>query len=161
VPNFRTIRLLTQTLAQRAQSHLLIGAPERAFPDLAMVGQLSRLFERNSARKANNLVSVMLETAVLGRYTDVVAEGLKFHVWREEQLIAIQNQLADCDLLPLLADGLRTERAATCEMIEALLSPPGNRAPANESVKDFLQKAGSHSSWMPEGWVYENLAQVA
>jgi hypothetical protein len=69
--NFVALRILAQTLGQRAQSELLLGQPAGAARDLALLKDLPRLF----AESPTNLVQGMIEVAVQGIYLDACAPG--------------------------------------------------------------------------------------
>ena len=162
IPDFVCVRNLAQTLAERAQCHLLLGRPDEALQDLKMLRDLRRLL----SSKPNMLVAAMIDVAITGLYTEVIADGFRLRAWREPELVALQQQLAEVDLLPTVAASLRTERAAACQTL--LNTPP------NEVVELFQYMEKKPSFWQrvthpvylllrfaPRGWAYQNLVTVA
>ena len=113
--NFVSLRILAQALGQRAQSGLLLDQPAGALRDLTSLRQLPRLF----AEQPTNLVQGMMEVAVEAVYSDVIADGLHLHVWREPELATLKEQLRGFDLFPLIINGMSTERAATCRTLRS------------------------------------------
>jgi len=111
--NFVGVRIVSQTLAQRAQAYLLLGQPEQALEEVTLL-HLSAVVEADPLI----LVGAMIETAITAIYVEVVRDGLRMGAWREPQLIALQRQLETIHLGPLLVDGLSNERLAKCRIIE-------------------------------------------
>src|SRR6185436_20201957 len=86
IPNWLALRSLTQTLAKRAECHLLMARPDKALDELTLISDLCHFLESG---KPMSLVAAMSEAAVIELYARTVAEGLRLHVWREPQLTAI------------------------------------------------------------------------
>jgi hypothetical protein len=91
-----------------------------------------------------------------------VQEGLRLRVWREPELVAMQQQLSAIHLLPLVRAAFDTERAATCRTFEVT-------SPA-ELKKLFSFGTGQRGVWeeltdptfllltfAPRGWLYQNM----
>jgi Tfp pilus assembly protein PilE len=156
IPNFVTFRRAAQTLSQRAQSYLLLGQPEAAWHELALVHGLCEILQAKPSGKPLTLVGAMINVAIMGVYTSIVEDGLRLHVWREPQLLAIERQLNGTDLLALVVEAFKEELAATSRTFETM-----NRG---ELIKLF-NSGGSWSkfalTWMPRGWLYQNLAAGA
>jgi len=108
--NYINIRIVAEIAAQRAQCCLLLGRSEQAFRELSLIHELRRLLES----KPVVLVSAMIHVAVVGLYVDVIGDGLQLQVWREPELIALQEQLREINLLRVVAGSLREERAVVC-----------------------------------------------
>ncbi len=147
VANFVGIRAVVQTLAQRAQSHLLLSLPEEALAELTLIHDMCRLVEAKPTGKPIPVVAAIIESAVTALYADVVRDGLRLNAWREPQLAAIQSQLKEINLPALLAESLRSERAAQCRSIELSLEA---RPARGWQVRLF-----------PRGWIYQNLVTAA
>jgi hypothetical protein len=153
-PHFLSIRLAAQTLAQRAQCHLLLGQPVQALKDLTLLHDMRRLL----SGKPLMLVDAMIDVAVAGLYVRVVSEGFELHTWSEPELADLQRQLSDVNLQPLLLEGLRTERAAFCHTLE-------NSAPSEAAYffadRPLWQRLRDPLYWFftlaPRGWIYQNM----
>lgn len=118
VPNFIAIRALAQTLAQRAQCHLLRGQPDLALEDLTLLNNSRRLLEAAPTGKPMTLVSVMINSALVGLYVEVVADGFRLHVWQEPQLAVLQKQLAQINLTPIVREAFHDEQASNCRAFQ-------------------------------------------
>jgi hypothetical protein len=162
IPNFVTIRRVAQTLAQRAQCHLLIDQPELALRDLSLLRDLRRLL----AGKPVSLVSAMIDVAITGLCTGTIAEGLYLKGWREPQLAALQDQLRQVNLVPLLADAVAGERAGVTRLFEF--------SAHSELMEVFDFRHQETSLWRklrdpnylllklaPRGWSYQNMTALA
>jgi hypothetical protein len=161
IPNFVAIRTVAQVLAQRAQCYLLLDQPEKALREMTLLHEVHRLVEG----KPLTLVAAMIHGAVTGLYSSIVAEGLRLHAWREPQLIVLQQQLHDVQLIPTLLVAIDTERAASCNAMEMTTASDFCR------IYAFAEKSTSWSRltdpecllacWMPRGWVYQNVKEIA
>lgn len=166
--NMVMIRIVTQTLAQRAQCWLLAGQPEQALRELTLVHDLCRLLDPET-NPPTTLVSAMIDVAVTGLYVDAIADGLRLHVWHEPELVALERELEGIDLPPLLLRGMQTARASVCQVFEDLgprkLVQSGLFTFGVPSQNDFwsqLKTAGAVLLVVaPRGWVYQNMALTA
>jgi hypothetical protein len=162
IPDFVRMRTVAQMLAQRAQCYLLLGQPEAAWHELAMVRQICRMYEAKPESGCPLLVEAMIDVAISGLYTGIVQDGLRLHAWREPELVALQEQLSQLNLLPLYVPSLRAERAAACRTFETT-------APA-EICRWFDLRGRKPNLWerlgnpvylllrfAPHGWVYLNM----
>ena len=162
IPNFVCVRQVAQMLAERAQCHLLLGQAEQALKDLTLMHDLHRMLVGKPAL----LVATMIDVAIAGLYTEIVADGFRLRAWREPELAALQQQLAELNLLPAVADSLRTERAAVCQ---TLLNVPASEVVElfqYQEKKPALWERVTHPAYLlmrvaPRGWVYQNLVTVA
>lgn len=165
VPNFVAVRVLVQTLAQRAQCDLLLGKPEDAFRELSLLHQVCRLLETPPGRKPITLMAAMIDVAVSGLYVGVVEDGLRLRAWKEPQLAAIQAELETIRLLPIVTDAFQTERASVCRVLETA-SP--------QQFNQFFSGSSSPTWWdrikdprytllalAPRGWIYQNMRTIA
>ena len=146
-PHFVAIRDVVQTLAQRARCYLVLRQPENALRELSLIREMSGLLEGKPTGKPMTLVTAMINVAVTGLYADVVTDGLQSHAWREPELIALEKQLRQIDLLPLLPESCRSERAAFCHALE--ISKPSELVIMRELPAS------------PLGWTYLNMANLA
>jgi hypothetical protein len=153
IPNFVRIRQVVQILAQRAQCYLLLGHPDSAWHELALVHDLCQILKAKPSGKPMTLLAAMINVAVIGLYVDVVQEGLRLHAWREPQLLAIGRQLEDTDLLPQVVEAFEQERAGTCRTFE--ITKRGELLKLFNAVDSVSKFA---LTWMPRGWFYQNMA---
>ena len=166
MPNFVTVRVVAQTLAQRAQCYLLLGRPERALNELTLMHDLCRLLETKPSGKPNNLIAAMIHVALTGLYVNVVADGMRLQAWREPQLRALQAQLERVDLPTRLLESVRAERAGTCTALETasgaelakLVSPLGTGTSFWDNLKEPVYLLATLG---PRGWIWQNMAAVA
>lgn len=161
IVNFVSIRIIAQTIAQRAQCYMLLGEPEKALEELTLLHDMNRFMEG----KPVTLVGVMVEVAVTGIYTDVIADGFRLGTWHEAQLVALQAQLAEINLVPMLRSAFLDERAGVCRLLESQ-----NAAKIHQS----LSFSASQSLWQrlqdpqmllasvaPRGWNQQNMVVAA
>jgi len=112
MPNFVNIRIVAQTLAQRAQCYLLLGQPDNALRELTLLNRLRHLLENTPTGKPMSLVSAMINVAVTGLYVDVIADGFRLHEWHTPQLTALQQQLEQINLAPYLKESFHEEQVS-------------------------------------------------
>ena len=160
-PNFVCLRLLAQTLSDRARCHLLLGRPEDALSDLDLLRGLCRMLEVHPT----TLVATMIDSAVIGLYADSVAEGIRVQAWRESQLAAIEKQLGEVDLLTLLARSFALERSSQCHLLETAGSGEFEKMLSLNPATNFWNKLKDPVYLAltigPRGWVYQNMAKIA
>jgi hypothetical protein len=156
IPNFVAVRIVAQTLAQRAECDLLLGQPDKALQELTLLHDFRHLLEAAPTGKPMTLVAAMINVAVTGLYVDTIAYGFQQHAWQEPQFAALQEQLADINLTPFVLQALREEPVAVCRTAET----------------DWIPKmfdTTSHTTWTikvawwfwPRGWTYQNMVNVA
>jgi hypothetical protein len=164
ITNFVAMRVLAQIVGQRVQSQLLLDQPEAALRDLTLLWKVPCLF----GNQPTSLVHAMIEVAIHGIYLDAIADGLRLHVWREPELVTIQEQLQDLDLLSLMLKASCDERSAACRILES-----GNFrdmiATASFLVR-FEPPSAAEQRWqdlkcwglslIPSGWLYQNMAEM-
>jgi hypothetical protein len=164
IPNFVAMRVVAQTLAKRAQCHLLLGEPEKAWSELSLMHDSCRLLEAGPTGKPMTLVAAMINVAITGLYVETVADGFRLHAWREPQLAAIQEQLRTVDLPPLVAETFREERIAVCRTLER--TPPAllanQRLALTGASTNFWHRLHDKlflfSTLAPRGWIYQNMS---
>ena len=156
IPNFVAVRIVAQTLAQRAKCDLLIGQPDKALRELTLLHDMCRLLEGAPTGKPMTLVAAMINVAVSGLYVDTIACGLQSRAWQEPQLAVLQKQLAEINLTPFMFHALQEEPAGLCRTAQITWIP-----------KMFDMTA--HTKWTvrvvwwfwPRGWTYQNMVNVA
>jgi hypothetical protein len=108
----------------------------------------------------------MIEVAVTGLYIQTVKDGLRLHAWREPQLTAIQSQLAQVRLLPLISAAMDSEMVAVCAIFERsspeeianIFSSGKPKASVLDKLRDPFYR---FYKLAPRGWVQQNMASMA
>jgi hypothetical protein len=126
---------------------------------------LSRILELRPSGKPLTLAVAMIHVAITGLYTSVVAEGLRLGAWREPQLAAIQRQLEDVRLLPLLPKACAAHRALLCRMLEDDTFDESVRILAGPNTMSTWERLTdpqiAFAAIVPQGWTYQNMKTVA
>lgn len=157
IPHFINLRTLAQALSTRAKSNLVLGHPDEALGDLAVIRRLMDVLHSSQY----TLVASMIRVALAGLYLEVVAEGLEENLWQEPQWKAIQEQLQSLRLLADVVESIRGgERAAVIRIFEQ--NPRQRLAEifgSNSSRKSpvWLTGKGLFIYLAPRGWFYQNL----
>jgi type II secretory pathway pseudopilin PulG len=116
------------------------------------------MLEGRPTGKPMTLVAAMINVAVTGLYVDSIAAGMKAQAWPEPQLAALQRELEQINLLPIVAGSFSDERAAVSHTLEKNAGFGGAPATPWHWLKDpvyrFLKLA-------PRGWVYQNMVAGA
>jgi hypothetical protein len=166
IPNFVRMRTVAQMLSQRAQCYLLLGQSEAAWHELALIRDMCRMLEGKPASNCPTLVEAMIDVAITGLYTQVIADGLRLQAWREPELAAMQKQLTDIHLLPLVRAAFVAERAASCRTLETY--PPAELkklfffGPRDLGLWEKLKNpAYLLITFAPRGWMYQNMCTGA
>jgi hypothetical protein len=106
------------------------------------------------------LVSAMIEVAIAGLYSDVVKDGLAAGRWQEEQLPAIEKQLATMDLFRVYSDSIRFgERGHAMFVLETSSRTKLARLFAvhkSGTESPWLTKQGAFLLLCPQGWLRQN-----
>jgi hypothetical protein len=161
--NFVQIRTLAQVLASRAKLHLLMGDSPAALEDLDTLAVSMKALDATPG----TLVSAMIHVAIAGLYIDVVQEGLRENLWREEELEQLGPRLARINLTASVQQGVRAERAAVGRLLSALANRRKDPLYAS-TVRDLLSHADP--AWSLQnifvristaGWVRRNQAHHA
>ena len=166
IPNFGTMRVVAQTLAQRTHCYLMLGQPEKALRELTLLNDSRRITEGAPTGKPMTLVASMINVAITGLYVNTIADGLQRNAWREPQLVALQEQLAGINLAPFVLQSFKSEPAAICRTLETaslrkimfVISESGSGRSIWQKVKDL--KCYKYDL-VPRGWVYQNMALTA
>ena len=157
IPNFVTMRALAQTLAQRAQCDLLLGEPNEALHELTLVHNVCRILEKPPTGQPETLVEAMINVAIHGLYVQIIAEGMQRHAWQEPQLEALQEQLRQINLPPIVFGCLREDIPAFAASDAETMSPQQWYG----IVGDKISWPAKTGLWlMPRGWVDQNIVVV-
>jgi serine/threonine protein kinase len=160
--SFVHVRVVSQTLAQRAQCYLLLGQPDRALEELTLIHSLAAVVQTEPF----SLVAAMIESTVTRLYVNVIHDGLRLGAWREPQLVALQGQLEKIHLGALLVAGLSAEQVDICRTIEtASASEFANTFNPGRVTRSFWEKLKSPGfcilNFGPRGWRYQSMATTA
>jgi hypothetical protein len=131
---------------------MLLGEPDKALHDLALMNDMRRLLETRPTGKPMTLVSAMINVAVTGFYVDTIAEGFRLQVWRESHLAAIQRQLATVNLLPYIVDSVTGERVGLSRTMEMTMT---------SGQLNLNTKNNFTFRWIPQGWIFQNIVHAA
>jgi hypothetical protein len=165
IPNFVVMRWIAQTLAQRTQCHILLGEPEKALPDLALMHDFCRILEHRPTHQPMTLVEAMINVAIAGLYVDTIRPGLSNHVWKEPELAALQAQCKEIELGPNIYEAFHFEqgnaiRLGKRENFEKIF--------ISESFSFTQTKPWYQTIWtrtglwlMPQGWLDQNIKNAA
>jgi len=162
--NFVSVRMVTQTLAQRAQCWLMLNQPDAALRELELVHDLRRVL----TCKPVTLVAGMLNVAVTGVYLETIKDGLRMNAWKESQLAVIEGQLSEINLVPPVIEAFQRERLNVLQMLEsgrlAELYRRSEPVFVPQAQPNGLQKLRNASyellALVPRGWVYQNMATI-
>jgi hypothetical protein len=166
IPNFVTMRVVAQTLAQRTHCYLMLGQPEKALRELTLLNDSRRITEGAPTGKPMTLVAAMINVAITGLYVNTIADGLQRNAWQEPQLVALQKQLAEINLVPFVLQSFESEPAANCRTLETaslgkiafVVSESGASRSIWHKIKDV---AFNKYNLVPRGWAHQNLAVIA
>ncbi|MHB8522501.1 MAG: hypothetical protein ACYDH9_17330 [Limisphaerales bacterium] len=158
IPNYVAVRTVCQLAAQRAQACLLLGRPDQALRELALIPDVRRLLDSSQP----TLVSAMINVAVVGLHVMVVEQGFADGLWQEPQWEALQAQLRQINLLPLYVRSIRGgERAAMIYMLETYPRVKLAKMFVGEKNSIWRSQVGLYVLLCPRGWLYQNAAVVA
>jgi hypothetical protein len=159
IPNFVMVRQLVQLLSSRAECDYLLGQPEKALGELTFLHDSCRIMEARPTGKPMTLVASMIDVAVTGLYAETIADGLRLHAWHEPQLVALQEQLKEIHLLPVVMMSFKSEPASVCRTLE--MTPRARLAKLFFDIeKNDHPMQARLIRFMPRGWIYQNMAVV-
>ena len=169
IPNFVTMRSVAQTLAQRAQCHLLLGAPAKALREVTLMHDLCRILQKPPTGKPETLVESMINVAITGLYVNTLADGLRLRAWQEPQLIALQEQFKGINLPSWVAESFRVEPVASIHLFETtpadkiadLISGSGRSVKTPNFWNRLKSPLYLYLAFAPQGWRYQNLVNMA
>jgi hypothetical protein len=91
----------------RALAELATGRPDNAFQDVQTLLALAR-----AAGSPPFLISLLVESSISDRASQVINDGLERHAWTDAQLANFSSELSRINLITRLSDCLRWDR--TC-----------------------------------------------
>ncbi len=163
-PAFLHMSHLARVLGGLAQCHLLLGQPEEALRDLTLSQDLCRLLESLPRNQWGLLVTLIHET-VTAINTSVIADGLRWHAWREPQLAALQEQLKKINFVSDLRLAFLNGQARISHYYDNITP-----SELGDSVlRHFIEETNAWTHLkssvvghlIPRGWVRQNMVQLA
>ena len=113
VLNLPSLRMVVFTLTQRARCELLLGQPEKAWRDLALLLDFGRLVPDQPSGKPMILhtYAIWAKRSIVIRAADIIRRGLdKAGAWTEPQLATLEDRLKDIDFIGLEAESFKSVR---------------------------------------------------
>jgi tetratricopeptide (TPR) repeat protein len=172
LPHLATMKRLSQVLQLRAIAELQAGEADRALADVKLSFRLIESF-----RTEPFLISELVRIAMFEIALQPIYEGLAEHRWSDEQLVALDAELAKLDFLADYQSSMRGERAMTCATID-FLSKKNTYQRYRELFNSVNSEAGDDGGvtlWgqlnnkakmvgiylMPAGWFTQNKLFIA
>ena len=154
LPHLSAMTNTSKVLQLRAQAELAAGRPENAFQDVQTLLALAR-----AAGSGDFLISLLVEASILNRTSQVISDGLDRRSWTDAQLADLSSELFRPDLMALLSDALRLERALVFRIDlkkhpEVLLLVQSSDT---GKLKNPTALRVAATLW-PEGWLNEDKA---
>ncbi len=153
VPNFITLRTLSQLFAIHASAELAAGHSAGAAADIAVVQRLA-----DSLSGKVTLVEAMIRVAILGLTLPPFADGLATGAWSDEQLAAFQKSFESEELLTGWDAALRGgERNSITHLVAELPRERFREVIAGNGVYDMKRYFFDLAlRWCPQGWLEQN-----
>jgi hypothetical protein len=150
LPVLAELKRCTQVLQLRAVAELADGQSEKAFDDVKLL-----LYLNKSLRNSPFLISHLVRFAIVAIGLQPVWEGLAEHKWSDEQLAALESELAKMDFLADYGFIMRGERAFAIKSFE-------NQRRTREMISytdagDITNKL----TFMPGAYFYQNELAIA
>jgi hypothetical protein len=88
------------------------------------------------------------------------------HAWGEPQLVALEQQLAQVNLLATFSDSIQAERAGSCRTLESISGYKlAGMLSSGRHDPGFWERFKHPEFWVfdlgPRGWIYQNAAYTA
>ena len=165
IPNIDLLHIITRALAGQAACHWLLHQSDEALNDLTLLHDSCRVLEGRPTGKPMTITGAMADVYINGLYAKTVAHGLRARAWNASQLAAIQRQLEEIDLLPVVHEAFVEERVAKIVTVET-----HNSADLAAIFYATIEGTKPRSWWdlrkepvsliiacCPRGWLYQNL----
>jgi hypothetical protein len=156
LPILAELKRCTQVLQLRAVAELADGQNEKALDDVKLM-----LYLNNSLRNSPFLISHLVRIAIVAIDLQPIWEGLAEHKWSDEQLVALEAELAKVDFLADYGFTMRGERAFAIASFE-------NQRRTRELVSSKVDAKGEHAglvtnklTFMPSAYFYQNELAIA
>jgi hypothetical protein len=151
LPYLATLKRCTQVLQLRTVAELADGQNAKALADVKLL-----LYLNKSLRTSPFLISHLVRIAIVAIDLQPIWEGLAEHKWSDEQLVALEAELANVDFLVDYEFIMRGERAFAIASFE-------NQRLTREVIVP-LENGGSMTlkmTWMPSAYFYQNELAIA
>lgn len=160
-----TLRLVGETLAQRAQAQLLLGQQSQALRELTLLHDLRRVLNGPPTNRNMTLPTALSDITLAGLHAGVVADGLRMHAWRERELAVLQDQLEGVNLHQTIARLFRAAPAYICSALENAIATKGMpKGPIGSTPQLFFERlmgsGGLAAKLVPRGWFYLSLVKL-
>ena len=132
LPVLAELKRCTQLLQLRASAELADGQNEKALDDVKLL-----LYLNNSLRNSPFLISHLVRIAIVAIDVQPIWEGLAEHKWSDEQLVALDAELAKLDFLADYEFTMRGERAFAIASFE-------NQRRTREIISSTARRFRSH-----------------
>ena len=162
LPHLAVLKRCSQTLQLRSIAELQNGQPDKALVDVKLGLQLT-----DKIRTEPCLISHLVRIAMLQIMLQPVWEGLAKHEWSDEQLVALDAELAKLDFLPDYKLSMHSELGFQGSEMDRLRRHP-------EQLQDFWALGGDEAKsskqllpgnlathLIPAGWFYQNQFRCA
>lgn len=163
LPHLAALKRCSQVLQLRSQAELQNGRPETALADVKL-----SLYLINSIHTEPFLISHLVRIAMLQIALQPIYEGWAGHLWSDEQLVALDAELAKLDFLADykftmrgelgIMDGIFDFIRKNPEQLVRLFVMMNDGNPADESVP-LVPRIICHA--IPNGWLYQNQLNYA
>jgi len=151
LPVLAELKRCSQLLHLRATAELADGQNAKALDDVKLL-----LYLNNSLRNSPFLISHLVRMAIISIAFQPIWEGLAEHKWSDEQLVALDTELAKLDFLTDYEFAMRGERAFAIGSFEnqrltrkMIVFQKGNDSTPNKTVTVSLR-------FMPSAYFHQN-----
>jgi hypothetical protein len=117
-PNLTAVRVVASRLAGRARAFLMRNRPDQALAELALLNSFRNCLEAKPNGKPITISTAVADAAVASGIAEAVDAGLRWQVWRDADLAALEDQLGHIDVVSEIWSALETERAGTCQLLD-------------------------------------------
>ena len=147
LPVLAELKRCTQVLQLRAVAELADGQSAKALEDVKLL-----LYLNNSLRSSPFLISHLVRIAIVAIGLHPIWEGLAEHKWSDEQLVALDAELAKMDFLADYEFAMRGERAFAIESFENQRRTREIISPGPNTVDYITNKL----TLLPSAFFYQN-----
>jgi hypothetical protein len=162
LPHLSALKKCSQTLQLRSLAELQNGQPEKALADVKLALQLS-----DKIRTEPFLISHLVRIAMLQIMLQPVYEGLAERRWSEEQLVALDAELAKLDFVADYQLSMRGELGCQGGEMNRLRRHPellhdmGGWSGGEEDDRNPSLPGKIIAHLIPTGWFYQNQFRCA
>ncbi len=150
-PALLGFRGVVRTLRIRAIANLKAGHPDQALEDLGTCFRIA-----GHLKAEPSLISALLRSAILNLAMQVVWEGTEEHLWKEQHLAVIQEDLAKVDLLETEIAAWRGERQGFISIQVAM----AENLPIPKALSAGVDRRTQFGA-LSRGWAYRNLLEYS